>query len=175
MGKVTPLPSAQPAYSAPAPIEPRHDLSKFDCGKPPLNDWLRNHALKNEGRASRTFVMCTGDEVVGFYTLATGSISHEGAPRTLRHQMPNPTPVLVLGRMGVDQRLQQKGIGPALLRNALQRALTVSESVGARAVLVHAIDKEVISFYTQYGFKIFASDERTLFLPMETIMQSLSA
>lgn len=168
-------PSVQAACSAPAPVQPDHDLSKFDCGKVPLNDWLRNHALKNEGRASRTFVTCSGTEVVGYYTLATGSVSHQGAPRTLRHRMPDPVPVLVLGRMAVDQRLQGKGIGPGLLKDALQRALTVSGSVGARAVLVHAIDKEVVSFYTRYGFKIFGNDDLTLYLPMESISAALGA
>jgi len=165
MGGVTP----RSALSAPAPVGPQHDLSKFDCGKQPLNDWLRQRAQKNEGRASRTFVLCKGQTVIGFYTLATGSVKHHEAPKALARNMPPIIPVLVLGRMAVDVHHQGQKIGGHLLKDALKRALTVSRDVGARAVLVHAIDQEVVPFYAAYGFKPFPEGELTLFLAMSDI------
>jgi GNAT superfamily N-acetyltransferase len=173
MGNVTPIASARPVLSAPAPITQQHDLSQFDCGKAPLNDWLRQRAQKNEGRASRTFVTCEGQVVVGFYTLATGSVKHHEAPKALGRNMPPIIPVLVLGRMAIDSRYQGKKLGAHLLKDALKRALTVSRDVGARAVLVHAIDQEVVPFYAAYGFKPFPEGDLTLFLSISDIATSL--
>lgn len=156
------------------PLTERHDVSQFDCGKPPLDEWLRQRALKNEGRASRCFVVCDGVQVVGYYALAAGSVGAEETPRALRRNMPRPIPVLVLGRLAVDRRYHGKGIGPGLLKDALRRALSVAGNVGARAILVHAIDREVASFYTQYGFKPFPEGELTFFLPIEEVAAALT-
>jgi GNAT superfamily N-acetyltransferase len=170
VGKVT---SARTSLSAPAPISPQHDISRFDCGKAALNDWLRQRAQKNEGRASRCFVVCEGQTVVGFYTLSAGSVKLDEAPKALRRNMPPIVPVLILGRMAVDQACQGRKIGAALLRDALQRALSVAGNVGARAVLVHAIDQEVIPFYAQYGFKPFPEGDLTLFLSITEVAAAL--
>lgn len=166
-------PTAHQALTAPTPIAEQHDLGQFDCGKQPLNDWLRQRVHKNEGRASRTFVVCDGKAVVGFYTLATGSVDHQDVPKALRRNMPPVIPVIVLGRMAVDLRYQGRKIGAHLLKDALKRALTVSHDVGARAILVHAIDREVVPFYASYGFKPFPDGELTLFLAMSDIAASL--
>lgn len=173
MGALTPGSVERPALTAPQPIADRHDLASFDCGKPPLNDWLQRHALKNDGFASRCFVVCEGVQVVGYYALAAGSVGPDEVPRALRRNMPRPIPVLVLGRLAVDRRHHGRGIGPGLLKDALRRALSVAENVGARAILVHAIDREVVSFYTQYGFKAFPDEELTFFLPIEEVAASL--
>jgi predicted N-acetyltransferase YhbS len=173
MGNVTPIPSARPALTAPAPISAQHDVSQFDCGKLPLNEWLRQRAQKNEGRASRCFVVCEGQVVVGFYALAAGSVKIIEVPKALGKNMPPQIPVLVLGRMAVDMRYQGKKIGRSLLRDALQRALSVAQNIGARAILVHAIDQDVVPFYLQYGFKPFPDGDLTLFLSTSEVAASL--
>lgn len=170
---MTSIPTMQPALSAPIPINDRHDISQFDCGKSPLNDWLRQRAHKNEGRASRTFVVCDGTVVVGYYALSAGSVKLSEAPKALGRNMPPLIPVLILGRMAVDTRYQSRSIGKHLLKDALKRALTVSGDIGARAVLVHAIDQEVVPFYKSYGFKVFPEGNLTLFLAMSDIAASI--
>ncbi|MGA7674651.1 MAG: GNAT family N-acetyltransferase [Rhizomicrobium sp.] len=169
MGKVSPL-------SAPEPIADTHDLSRFDCGKDALNDWLRSRAARSEGRSSRCYVVCAGRAVVGYYSLSTGAVRHDGAgrtPRALRANMPDPTPVMVLGRLAVDKEFQGRGIGKDMLRDALLRVLAASRIVGARALIVHAIDDEAVPFYAGFGFRSFAGDVRTMFLPMEAIKRAV--
>lgn len=165
-------------YSAPVPITAEHRIEGFDCGKPKLTDWLKAHALENEGRSSRTYVVVanTGPragDVVGYYTLATGGVTRSEVPRKIRHNLPNPTPVMILGRLAVDERHQKKGIGPAMLREAMQRTLEISQSAGVRALVVHAIDDDAVTFYLKYEFVLFPTDSRTMFLPIETLADSL--
>lgn len=173
MGTVTDPSSASPSLSAPTPISGQHDVSAFDCGKAPLNDWLRQHALRNEGRASRCYVVCDGATVAGYYTLTMGSVLREQVPKPLTRNMPPQISVVILGRLAVDQRYHGRKFGPALLKNALQRSLAASTEVAARAVLVHAIDLEVVSFYTQYGFEPFPEGSLTLFLSVTDIVDAL--
>jgi predicted N-acetyltransferase YhbS len=165
--------SEAPRLSAPEPLGDHHDLGGFDCGKPPLNDWLRRHALRNEGRASRTFVVCEGNVVVGYYALAVASVESRDAPRAVRRNMPPQVPVLVLGRLAVDLGHHGRGIGAGLLKDALRRALSVAAEVGVRAILVHAIDAEAVPFYTRYGFRAFPEGSLTFFLPMEEMAAAL--
>jgi GNAT superfamily N-acetyltransferase len=165
-------------YSAPVPLAVEHRTDGFDCGKPKLTDWLKAHALDNEGRSSRTYVVVanTGPQagdVVGYYTLATGGVTRSEMPRKIRHDLPNPVPVMMLGRLAVDERHQKNGIGPAMLREAMQRTLEISQSAGVRALMVHAIDDEAVTFYLQYAFVLFPADSRTMFLPIETLAASL--
>lgn len=173
MGEITRLPVARATLMPPAPILPEHDLSQFDCGKIPLNDWLRRFALKNEGRASRCFVTCSSKTVVGFYCLSAGSVEHAEVPVAMKRNMPPIVPVLVLGRMAVDKQYQGHGIGAGLLKDAMKRAVGVANEIGAAALLVHAIDREVIPFYVQYGFQAFPEGSLTLFLPIRTITAAL--
>ena len=173
MGNVTPLPAARVTISAPAPIASDHDISQFDCGNQPLNKWLKRHALKNEGRASRCFVVCEARIVVGFYCLSAGSVEHANVPSALKRNMPPIIPVFVLGRMGVDLRCQGLNIGRGLLKDAMRRALSNSRDIGARALLVHAIDREIVPFYVQYGFQAFPEGSLTLFAPLNHIGAAL--
>jgi predicted N-acetyltransferase YhbS len=166
------------SYSAPVPITVEHRIEGFGCGKPKLTDWLKAHALDNEGRSSRTYVVVanTGPQagdVVGYYTLATGGVTRSAMPRKLRHDLPNPVPVMMLGRLAVDEHHQKKGIGPAMLREAMQRTLEISRSAGVRALMVHAIDDDAVTFYLKYGFILFPADSRTMFLPIETVAATL--
>lgn len=178
MGVVETFPEPQKPYSPPRPIQDGHGLSDFACGKQPLDDFLKQNASKNEGKASRTYVVCatTGDQagnVVAYYSLAAGAVTRSDAPSWARRNMPDPLPVIVLGRLAVDERHQAKGLGKALLREAMQRTLEASQRIAARALIVHAIDDEAISFYAGYGFRRFPTNGRTLLLPIETLSSSL--
>lgn len=113
--------------------------------------------------------------MIAYYALATGSVAREGIPKKIRQGLPNPTPVLVLARLAVDKQHSGKGIGPALLKDAMLRALEISKSAGVRALVVHAIDNEAVNFYAKYGFQVFPAGTKTMFLPIETLVQSLTA
>ena len=140
------------SVSAPQHLTSQHDVSAFDCAVPELNDWLKRRALQNEGsRASRTFVVVSDRRVVGYYALATGAVAHAVATGRLRRNMPEPIPVMVLVRLAVDRAHQGIGLGSALLRDALLRTLAVAETVGIRAILLHAISEEAKRFYLHHG------------------------
>jgi len=178
MGIVEQLPASRPRYAAPRPLDASDQLEGFDCGKQPLNDFLTHRALKNEGKASRTYVVVaaageTAGTVAAYYTLSAGAVSFEDAPGWARRNMPNPVPVFVLGRLAVDSRHQGNGLGKGLMREALLRAAEVSRLAGARALVVHAVDDDAVGFYVPYGFRRFPTDSRTLFLPIETVAQAL--
>jgi GNAT superfamily N-acetyltransferase len=175
MGEVRQLAEVLGAkLSAPSPITPAHDLSRFKCGKEALDDWLRQRALKSEGlRHARTCVVAHGNTVVGFHSIVMGAVQIGLAPSKLKRNAPDPIPVGILARMAVDVRFRGQGLGAALLKDGLLRILQASEIVGARAVLVHAIDAEALRFYEKYGFKEFPSGSKTLFLPMETLVDGL--
>jgi GNAT superfamily N-acetyltransferase len=170
MGDIT-NPFTSPSLTSPTALTAAHDLTRFRCGKQPLDDWLRLHALNNEGRSSRTYVVCQEREVVGYYCLATGAEKRESAPSKIRRNVPDPIPVVVLGRLAVHTDHQGKGIGDGLLKDALMRVAQVSKIVGSRAILVHAIDHDAMAFYVRYGFVEFPQGSRSLFLPTETIIR----
>lgn len=160
--------------SAPSLLHPGHDLNAFDCGEPTLNDWLKQRALKNErAGASKSFVVCRDDDVVGFYCLSTGAVVRAAAPKPLQRTMPDPIPVLVLGRLAADRTAQGMGIGRALLRDALLRSLRVADSVGVAAVLVHAISDDAKRFYLGNGFLGSPIEPMTLCLPISHIAKSI--
>ncbi len=159
--------------NAPGPISEAHGVASFSCDRPELDDFLRHRALKAEGRTARTYVVCQGGAVVGFYAIAMGAVQRAQAPGKLRRNAPEQLPVAILARMGVDSRLKGHGLGRALLKDALQRIAQASTIIGARAVLVHAIDEDVRPFYVKYGFVACPADSRTLFLPIETLADAM--
>src|SRR5438270_4532220 len=115
---------SEPPVSAPAHLTAEHDVSAFDSGVPELDNWLRRRALQNEASgASRTYVVSIGGRVVGYYALATGAVAQHEATGKVRRNMPEPVPVMVIGRLAVDREHQAKGLGSALLRDALIRTL----------------------------------------------------
>jgi len=104
-----------PDLTPPAPITVGLELSNFDSGEFSLNEWLKRRAFKNPAAgASRCFVVCAGTEVIGYYSLSAGAVSHEAAPKAMRRNMPDPLPVLLLGRLAVDKRHHNRGIGQGL-------------------------------------------------------------
>lgn len=153
------------AIRPPEKLSATHNLSDFDSGEPVLDDWLRRRALHNEASgASRTYVVCMGKTVVGYYTLAVGAVAHVEAPGQVRCNMPDPLPVMVLGRLAVDKSLQRRGIGKGLLRDAVLRTVQAAEIAGIRAILVHAISEPAKRFYEGCGFMASPIDPLTVVL-----------
>ena len=141
-------------FGRPVPITADHDTSGFTCRRDALSHWLRRRALANAlSGATRTYVVCAeGQRVIGYYALAAGSIDIESAPARMRRNMPDPLPVIVLGRLAVHEDWSGRGIGSGLLKDAVLRALQAAELIGACALLCHAIDDEARAFYVKHGF-----------------------
>lgn len=155
--------------SAPVAIGASHGLSQFDCGEPALDDWLKERALRNESRFSRTFVVCEGERVAGFYCLSAGSVERAAAPGKLRRNAPDAIPVSVLGRLAVDRAYAGRGLGADLLPDALQRIARAAQNIGIAAVLVHAKDEKAKAFYLACAeFVEYPADSRVLWLAVES-------
>lgn len=155
----------------PIPITPMHGLEGFCSGEDVLDHWLKRRALKNEAAgASRTYVVCDGLQVVGYYALATGSAILDTAPGKVRRNMPDPIPLVVLGRLATDVRYQGQGLGRGLLKDALLRSLQVAQQVGVRALLVHALSEQAKQFYLHHGFVESPLDGMKLFLPLQGLV-----
>jgi GNAT superfamily N-acetyltransferase len=161
--------------SPPEHLHASHDLSAFDSGVPPLDDWLKRRALANESSgASRTYVVCTAERVVGYYALATGAVALQLATGRTRRNMPDPIPVMVLGRLAIDQAYQGQGLGRALLRDAILRTLQAAAIGGIRAILVHAISGDAKRFYERSGFTASPFDPMTLMITTADAEKALS-
>lgn len=162
-------------FAPPAPIRADHELANFDSGELSLNEWLKRRALKNHASgASRCFVLCAGATVIGYYSLSAGAISHEAAPRTMKRNMPDPLPVLLLGRLAIDRHYHNQGIGQAMLRDAMLRAVNVARDAGVFAILVHALSEQAKRFYLSRGFVESPLQPMTLFMTIETIRAVLT-
>lgn len=160
----------------PAPIRPDHDIGEFHSGVASLDEWLQKRALKNElSSASRTYVTCSGTKVVGYYCLSAGAVALAEAPKRLTRNMPDPIPVLVMGRLAIDQSWQNKGLGKALLLDASRRALQAGEIAGVTALLVHALSEEARRFYLSRGFLQSPVQPMTLFMRLADARAVLSA
>ena len=157
--------SAAGEISPPEKLSARHDLSGFDSGEPALDDGLRRRAERNEASgASRTYVVCAGRKVVGYYTLAAGAIAHAETPGRIRRNTPDAVPVMLLGRLAVDKTFHGQGVGTGLLRDAVLRIVQAAEIAGIRAILVHAISEEAKRFYEKYGFVASPVDPLTVMI-----------
>ena len=161
--------------SAPVPLEASHRCEEFSCGEPSLDEWVNKRALKNQAAgASRCFVVCEGDRVVGFYSLSAGAIAHEAAPKAMRRNMPDPLPVLLLGRLAIDSRYHNQGLGQALLRDAMLRAVQVVGDTGVFAILVHALSEPAKRFYLSRGFVESPLQPMTLMMTLATVRSTLA-
>ena len=157
-----------PDLTAPQPLTTAHRLTGFSCGEPLLDEWLKRRAMANQvSGASRTFVVTSQDHSVhGYYAMAAGAVSHQMATGRVRRNMPEPIPVMVLARLAVDQRAQGIKLGGALLKDAVNRAVNVSQNTGVRALLVHALHDRARFFYEHYGFQASPVDPMVLMLPL---------
>lgn len=166
--------SSSSSVTAPEALNVSHSFTKFDCGNVTLNNWLKERALKNESSgASRTYVICHQNHVIGYYTLATGAVHHVEAPGRVRRNMPDPIPVMVLGRLAVDCQWQKKGLGQDLLSDAVKRTLQVATIVGIRAIVVHAISDQAKKFYQQFGFQSAPTDPLDLMISLKDVQANL--
>jgi hypothetical protein len=160
--------------SAPEKLSAEHDLSGFDSREPLLDEWLRRRGLQNEtSGASRTYVVCAGTRVVGYYTLAVGAVAHVEAPGRVRRNMPDPVPAMVLGRLAVDRAFQRRYIGAGLLCDAVLRTVQAAEIAGIRAILVHAISEEAKRFNEGYGFVTSPVDPLTVMITLAEAVKIL--
>jgi GNAT superfamily N-acetyltransferase len=162
-------------WSAVERLTAEHDVRQFDCGKQSLNDWLKRFALANDrSDASRTYVVHSSSTVVGYYSLAAGSVLKAEAPGRISKGLANhPIPVVLLARLAVDRTTQGAGLGSALLKDALLRVQGAADIVGIRAVLVHAIDKEARAFYARFDFEPCLADDLHLMLLMKDLRENL--
>lgn len=158
--------------TAPEPVTGKHDLTGFDCGDLTLNEWLLRRAKKNQiSGTSRTFVVCNDNAVIGFYSLAVGSVSRIETNAKVSKNMPEPIPVMVLARLAVDTTWQNKQIGNGLLKDAILRTIIVSDVVsgraGIRALLVHALSEKAREFYKLRGFYSSPANDMSLMITLD--------
>lgn len=166
---------ASQAVTAPEHLTAHHELSEFNCGVPELDDWLKKRALANEDSgASRTYVVCAQKRVVGYYALATGGVAQAETPGRIRRNMPDPVPVMILGRLAIDRNWQGRSLGAGLLRDAILRTLQAAEITGIRAILVSAISEDARTFYERNGFLASPVDPLVLMITIADARKALS-
>lgn len=148
-----------------------HRIDTFDCGQEELNSWLRKHALQNQrANAAQTYVGLAGNVVIGYYSLAVGQIEYVEAPKRLRKGLArHPVPMMLLARLAVQKDWQKKGVGRALLRDAVLRTLQAAGIAGIRALAVHAKDEEARRYYEQFDFVASPTDPLHLFVLLKDI------
>jgi GNAT superfamily N-acetyltransferase len=166
-----------PRFGDPEPLAAHHTLEAFDCGNASMNRWLLEHARQSAGAGSaRTYVVVDAEQqrVVGYHALAAAAVSPADATtRARRGQPKHPIPAVLLARLAVDVSVQGRGLGAFLLRNAMTRALSASEQIGARVLLVHALHEEARSFYERWGFERSPTDPLNLQMLFKDIRPSL--
>lgn len=161
--------------SAPQALADHHLVDAFQCGEPSLDDWLKRRATGNQASgASRTYVVCVDEAVVGYCCLAAGALGHADASGALRRNRPDPIPVMVLGRLAIHKEHHQAGLGTALLRDALRRTLQAAGIAGVAALLVHAISEDAKRFYKSRGFVESPVKPMTMCLILESARKALS-
>ncbi|PIP38132.1 MAG: GNAT family N-acetyltransferase [Desulfobacterales bacterium CG23_combo_of_CG06-09_8_20_14_all_51_8] len=154
--------------SAPVLLSPEHALEDFTCDVAGLDEWLKRRAYPNQvSGASRTYVAAEGRKVVGYYCLASGALALNDSPGSVRRNMPDPVPVVVLGRLTIDKMWQGKGLGAALLQDAVLRTIQAGGILGIRGLLVHTISDEAKTFYEHHGFTVSPTQPMTLILSLK--------
>ena len=127
---------------------------------PALDAWLQSKARLNEAKGgARTYVSCDGDGVAGFYSLAASAVEKRRLSSRVGRNMPEPVPVILLGQLAVDSAYQDRRLGSDLLVDAVRRARSAAEVIGARAVVVQAMDERAKAFYGRFGFCPFSDRE----------------
>ena len=161
------------AIGIPAPLHDGHRLDEFHCTSPDLSKWLIDRARKNHrAGACRCFVVCDDHQnVIGYYALAAGAVTHALVPGNVKRNMPDPSPGAVLGRLAVHADWVGQGIGRGLLKDAVQRTLQTSRQMGIRVLLCHAIDEQAKAFYLQHGFIESPTDAMTVMLSLAHLQE----
>ena len=150
-------------------------MQSFDCGDAALNSFLHRFALvSQQSNSAQTYVCGYGGSVVGFYSLAVGSVDPAAAaPRVIKGVPRHPVPVMILARLAVDVAHQRVGLGRALLKDALRRTAQAADIAGIRALLVHAKDERARNWYLSFDFEPSPSDPLHLFLLMKDLRAAL--
>lgn len=162
------------SISAPEPLSDAHHLDLFDSGVETLDRWLKQRALKNQASgASRTFVACQGRRVLAYYALASGAVTVAEAGGRFRRNMPDPIPVVILGRLAIDRSWQGRGVGRALVKDAGLRVVQAADAIGIRGLLVHALSKEAALFYEKVGFEPSGLDPMTLMITLGDLIDAM--
>jgi GNAT superfamily N-acetyltransferase len=155
--------------SAPVLLSAEHVLDDFSCDVASLDEWLKRRAYPNQvNGVSRTYVVTEGRKVVGYYCLASGALALNDAPGSVRRNMPDPIPMVVLGRLAIEKSWQGRGLGAALLQDAVLRTFQTGGILGVRGILVHAISDEARSFYEHHGFTASPTQPMTLILSLKS-------
>lgn len=159
------------AYSAIRKLGAGDRVDAFDCGEPALNQFLQRFALVNQSaNSAQTYICSLGDSVVGFYSLAVGSVDPQAAPlRASKGLARSPVPVMILARLAVDRDHQRKRLGQALLRDALLRTAQAADIAGIRCLLVHAKDDAARRWYLSWEFEPSPTDAYHLFLMIKDL------
>jgi GNAT superfamily N-acetyltransferase len=154
-----------------------HVVDAFDCGADPLNTYLKRFAFGNQSAgAAQTYIAVAEDRVVGYYSLTTAHVEYAESPERLRKGLArHPIPVILLARLAVDHGWQGKGLGAALLLDALRRILGAADIVGVRAVMVHAKDEAARRFYEHFNFDPSPADPLHLFLLLKEVARLLKS
>ncbi|MEO7143968.1 MAG: GNAT family N-acetyltransferase [Bryobacteraceae bacterium] len=162
--------------SPPEPLTGDHRVDSFDSGEPVLDDWLKRRARANQASgASRTYVVCKGKQVAGYYALASGAIAQAGVPGKFRRNMPDPIPVVVLARVAVNRNRQRRGLGRSMFRDAAFRVIQAADTIGIRGIVVHAISEDARRFYIALGFDPCAVEATTLMVGLRDLRAALEA
>ncbi len=148
-----------------------HDPAAFDCGNEALNRFIKLYALPGQRAGiSQTYVAADGAEIAGYHTIVVGQVTHDDAPERLAKGVPrHPIPVIILARLAVDQNHQGKGLGAALVADAMRRVLQAADIAGVRAMVVHAKDERAQRFYQHLGFEQFPGKPLTLYRLLKDI------
>ena len=168
--------SASAGYEAVRKLTPADSVALFDCGQPALNQFLQRYALVNQkAHSAQTYVCCGGTQVVGFYSLAVGSVDVADAPlRVLKGLARYPVPVMILARLAVAQAHQGKGLGRALLKDALLRTAQAADIAGIRCLVVHAKDDAARQWYASWEFEPSPTDAYHLYLMLKDLKALLA-
>jgi GNAT superfamily N-acetyltransferase len=159
----------------PETLSSHHSCSDFSCGIASLDDWLKRRAYTNQiSGATRTFVICVDNRVVGYYALASGAISVQSALGKFRRNMPDPIPVVILARLAIDSSYQSQGLGRALFRDAALRVVQAADTIGIRGIIVHAISEEAKDFYLALGFILSPLEPMTLMITLNDLRDSIT-
>ena len=154
----------------PEPINEQHNIHNFNSGEESLDIWLKTKAIRNQKtNASRTYVSCDNERVIAYYVLASSSVDGGSATGRFRRNMPNPVPVVVLGRLAIDLAYQNRGLGRLLVRDAGFRVIQAAETIGIRGLLVQAISIKAKNFYEKLGFEPSSIDPMTLMVTLDDL------
>jgi GNAT superfamily N-acetyltransferase len=160
--------------SAPEPLAAHHRLGEFSSGVGALDDWLKRRALANQASgATRTFILCEADNVVGYYAFAAGGVNVAAAPGRFRRNMPDPIPVVILARLAIDRGHHGRGLGRALFRDGARRVVQAADAIGIRGLLVRAISDEARAFYLALGFEPSPLEPMTLMVTLADLRKGL--